>query len=35
MDDLQGVLLAILGREEDGELVGYVPPRFTPKTSDE
>ena len=31
LDDLQGVLLAILGREEDGELVGYVPPRFTPK----
>ena len=31
LDDLQGVLLAILDREEDGELVGYVPPRFTPK----
>jgi hypothetical protein len=31
LDDLQGVLLTILGREEDGELVGFFPPRFTPE----
>jgi hypothetical protein len=31
LDDLQGVLLAILGREEDGERVGFFPPRFTPE----
>src|ERR671921_1330495 len=31
LDDLQGVLLAILGREEDGERVGFFPPRLTPE----
>jgi len=31
LDDLRGVLLAILGREEDGERVGFFPPRFTPE----
>jgi hypothetical protein len=31
LDDLQGVLLAILGREEDGERVGFFHPRFTPE----
>jgi hypothetical protein len=31
LDDLQGVLLAVLGREEDNELVGYLAPRFPPE----
>ena len=31
LDDLQGVLLAILGREEDNELVGFLAPRFPPE----
>jgi hypothetical protein len=31
LDDLQGVLLAILVREEDNELVGFLAPRFPPE----
>jgi hypothetical protein len=31
LDDLQGVLLAILGREEDGERVGFSHFRFPPE----
>ena len=28
LDELQGVLLAILSREEDNELVGFMVPRY-------
>jgi hypothetical protein len=31
LDELQGVLLAILSREEDNELVGFLSSRFSPE----